>query len=186
MDGADGFPGRLHTEHRAIEALLRRLDGERDRGAPAPDEDLHLLDALRRVLEPHLAAEDAHLYPLVRRCLPSGAALADAAATSHATIRRLLERATDGLLPAAGRRRAAASLSTVLRTHLRGEEERLFPALRARAAPRDLRRCGRGLSDGRRAGPDAPVWGLPPGTGAIAAVRDHLTGHDTSERGHSP
>ncbi|MFD0345224.1 hypothetical protein ACFQ0M_02330 [Kitasatospora aburaviensis] len=74
----------------------------------------------------------------------------------------------------------------MLRAHLRGEEERLFPALRARVAPEELRRCARRLREARPTGPDAPVWGLPPGTGAIAAVRDGLTGHDTARSRHSP
>ncbi|GAA2823015.1 hemerythrin domain-containing protein [Kitasatospora sp. CM 4170] len=186
MHGAEGFPSELCAEHRAVEALLRRLDGERARGRPAAEEDLRLLHALRLLLAPHLTAEEVYLYPLVRRRLPAGGALADAAAHTHATIRGLLDRAVDERLSAPERGRATAALTVVLRAHLRGEEERLFPALRARVAPEELRRCARRLREARPTGPDAPVWGLPPGTGAIAAVRDGLTGHDTARSRHSP
>ncbi|MGW2374278.1 hypothetical protein [Kitasatospora sp. NPDC001683] len=65
----------------------------------------------------------------------------------------------------------------------RGDEEQLFPALRARARPDALRRCERRLREAR-AGPRGSrcptVWGLPPGAGAITALRNHLAGHDTT------
>ncbi|WP_195911350.1 hemerythrin domain-containing protein [Streptomyces kaniharaensis] len=186
MNGAEGFPSALRAEHRTMEALMRRLDCARAHGGPSPDEELRLLTSLRLLLDAHLAAEEDHLYPLVRRCLPSGGALADAAARTHATIRRLLDRATDTRLASLDRGRSAAALLVVLRAHLRGEEERLFPALRARVAPEELRRCSRRLRQARPPRPGEPVWELPPGTGAIAAVRDHLTGHDTSLRRDSP
>ncbi|MFD8708474.1 hemerythrin domain-containing protein [Kitasatospora sp. NPDC059648] len=186
MDAAEGFPSGLFAQHRAIEALLRQLDGVRTRGGTTDDEDLRLLCALRRLLVPHLAAEEEHLYPLARRCLPGGRALADAAGCTHASIRRLLDRANDHRLSVPGRRRATAVLLLVLRTHVRGEEEHLFPALRARARPDELRRCERRLREPRAgpAGPagraDSAVWGLPPGAGAITALRDHLTGHEST------
>ncbi|MFI6151538.1 hemerythrin domain-containing protein [Kitasatospora sp. NPDC051170] len=176
MVGAENFPTRLYAEHRAIEAVLGRLDA----GGP-PLEDLRLLGCLQRLLIPHLAAEEEHLYPLVRRHLSAGGPLADVGAHTHATIRRLLEQALEAQTSPTGRR-ATAALLIVLRAHLHGEEQRLFPALRARAAPEELRRCERRLHAGRPEPPASPVWGLPPGTGAIAAVRDHLTGHDTSSQ----
>ncbi|MFJ9770866.1 hemerythrin domain-containing protein [Kitasatospora sp. NPDC101157] len=197
MNAAEGFPSGLFAQHRAIEALLRQLDRVRTRGGLTDDEDLRLLAALRRLLLPHLAAEEEHLYPLARRCLPGGRALADAAGRTHASIRRLLDRADDHRLSVSGRRRATTVLLLVLRTHLRGEEEQLFPALRARARPDELRRCERRLREPRAGPPGSPgsvgaagsagsaVWGLPPGAGAITALRDHLTGHDSTGQ-HSP
>ncbi|MEU4300685.1 hemerythrin domain-containing protein [Kitasatospora aureofaciens] len=194
MKAAEGFPSGLCAQHRAIEALLRQLDGVRTRGGTSDEEDLRLLAALRRLLLPHLAAEEEHLYPLARRYLPVGRALADAAGCTHASIRRLLDRADDCRLSVTGRRRATAVLLLVLRTHLRGEEEQLFPALRARARPDELRRCERRLREPRAgppgatgpAGPAGPaVRGLPPGAGAITALRERLTGHDNSGQ-HSP
>ncbi|MFJ6383688.1 hemerythrin domain-containing protein [Kitasatospora sp. NPDC092039] len=186
MNGVEGFPSRLSAEHRAIETLLRQLNRAATR-AGAPDEEaLRLLGSLRRLLSPHLVTEEAHLYPLARRCLATGDALADAAARSHAAIRRLLDRAEDDRLTAGGRRHATAVLVVLLRAHLRGEEERLFPALRARAAPPDLRTCERRMCESRARRPGAPLWGLPPGTGAIAALRDHVSGHDTFGDQRSP
>ncbi|MEU6234443.1 hemerythrin domain-containing protein, partial [Kitasatospora sp. NPDC047058] len=136
-------------------------------------------------------AEEAHLYPLARRCLPAGDALALAAGRTHAAIRRLLDRADDDRLSATERRRATAAVVIVLRAHLRGEEEQLFPALRARGAPEELRRCDRRMGEARsrQSGsqtPGAEVWGLPPGAGAIAALRGHVTGHNASGHRHSP
>lgn len=187
MNGPVAFPSELCAEHRAVEAVLRRLDGARSDGGPAPDDELRLLHALRELLERHLAVEEEHVYPLVRRYLPAGGALADAAVHTHATIRRLVERALDGRLPAAERHPATETLLVVLRAHLSGEEAQLFPALRLRAPSEELRRCSRRLREAPATHPPQPVWGLPPGAGAIASVRDHLTGHDSSQqRRHSP
>ncbi|MFJ7906652.1 hemerythrin domain-containing protein [Kitasatospora sp. NPDC096204] len=186
MNGAEGFPARLSAEHRAIEALLRRLTRITDRAGAHDGEALQLLGSLRRLLSPHLLAEEAHLYPLARRRLPAGDALADAAGRSHTAIRRLLDRAQDERLSAGGRRHATAVLVVLLRTHLRGEDERLFPALRARAAAEELRSCERRMREGRARRPGARLWGLPPGTGAIASLRDDVSGHDTSGHRHSP
>ncbi|MEV7184111.1 hemerythrin domain-containing protein [Kitasatospora sp. NPDC093102] len=185
MNAAEDFPSRLSAEHRAIEALLHRLNRTATRTGIPDEEALRLLGSLRRLLAPHLLTEEAHLYPLARRCLAAGDALADAAGSSHAAIRRLLDRAEDGRLSAGGRRHATAVLVVLLRAHLRGEEERLFPALRARAAPRDLRICERRMYEGRGRRPGAPLRGLPPRPGAIAARRDHVGGHDTSGHRHS-
>lgn len=186
MNGTEGFPGRLSAEHRAIEVLLRRLTGTATRADGPEEEAVRLLDSLRELLHPHLLAEEAHLYPLARRCLITGDALAGAAARSHTAIRRLLDLAADDRLSADGRRRATAVLVVLLRSHLRGEDERLFPALRAHAEPEELRTCERRMREGwnRRSG--APLWGPPPGAGAIAALRDDVGGHDTSGRRHSP
>ncbi|MFH9347704.1 hemerythrin domain-containing protein [Kitasatospora sp. NPDC017646] len=161
MNAAEGFPSGLFAQHRAIEALLRQLDGVRARDGATDDEDLRLLSALRRLLLPHLATEEEHLYPLARRCLPGGRALADAAGRTHASIRRLLDRTDDRRLSVAGRRRATAVLLLVLRTHLRGEEEQLLPALRSRARPDELRRCERRLGE-PRAGPPVPAGSTGP------------------------
>ncbi|RKT19485.1 hemerythrin HHE cation binding domain-containing protein [Streptomyces sp. 1114.5] len=185
MNGAEGFPSRLCAEHRAIEALLRQLDRITTRRG-TDDEALRLLDALRRLLEPHLAAEEDHLYPLARRALPNGEALADAAVHTHTAIRRLLDRADDGRLTPTERRHAMSVLVVVVRSHLRGEEEQLFPALRVGGAPEDLRRCERRMREARAPRAGGPVWGLPPGAGAIAALRDGVSGHRTSGDRHSP
>ncbi|MFJ8622229.1 hemerythrin domain-containing protein [Kitasatospora sp. NPDC093550] len=185
MNGAEGFPSRLCAEHRAIEALLRQLDRITTRRG-TDDEALRLLDSLRLLLDPHLTAEEEHLYPLARRSLPNGEALADAAVRTHAAIRRLLDRADDGRLTPTERRHAVSVLVVVVRSHLRGEEEQLFPALRAGRPPEELRRCERRMREARAPRPDGPVWGLPPGAGAIAALRDDVSGHDTSRGRHSP
>ncbi|WP_316528408.1 hemerythrin domain-containing protein [Kitasatospora brasiliensis] len=185
MNGVEGFPNRLSAEHRAIEALLRQLT-RTTTGVGDDSEALRLLGSLRRLLGPHLVVEETHLYPLARRRLTAGDALADAAGRSHATIRRLLDRAQDDRLYAGGRRHTVTVLAVLLRAHLRGEDERLFPALRARAAAEELRTCERRMREGWARQPGAPLWGLPPGTGAIAALRDHVSGHDTSGQQHSP
>ncbi|MGA5820945.1 DUF6098 family protein [Kitasatospora sp. NPDC094028] len=186
MNGPEAFPSELCAEHRAVEALLRRLDAVRTDSGPAPDDDIRLLRSLRDLLDRHRSVEEEHVHPLVRRYLPAGGALADAAVHTHTTIRLLIDRALDRRVPADERHHATDTLLLVLRAHLRGAEDRLFPALRLRAPAEELRRCSRRVRETPPANPPRPVWGLPPGTGAIAAVRDHLTGHDSSQQGQSP
>ncbi|WP_369185478.1 hemerythrin domain-containing protein [Streptomyces sp. Y1] len=186
MNGPEAFPSELCAEHRAMETVLRRLAGIRADSGPGPDDDLRLLHALRELLDRHHTVEEEYLHPLVRRYLPAGGALADAAVHTHTTIRLLTDRALDRRLPPGERHHAIDTLLLVLRAHLRGEEDRLFPALRLRAPAEELRRCSRRVREAPPRNPPRPVWGLPPGTGAIAAVRDHLTGHDSGENGRSP
>ncbi|MGW4895970.1 hemerythrin domain-containing protein [Kitasatospora sp. NPDC004240] len=186
MTTTGGLLGELCAEHRALEALMRRLDAVRvDRRLPA-SEHLRLLAQLREVLEAHLAAEDARLYPLVRRRVPGGQALADVAGHAHTAIAELARRAADPRADAVERDRATAALLVVLRAHLANEDERLFPALRMCVPAREL--AGTTAGPAAVGGPPrtAPVWGLPPGTGAIGAVRDRITGHDTTGRPDGP
>ncbi|MER7705735.1 hemerythrin domain-containing protein [Kitasatospora sp. NPDC097605] len=186
MNGPEGLLCELSTAHRATEALLRRLDAVHARGEHAVTDGRRLLAELSRLLDEHLTAEETYFYPLVRHHLPAGQALADAAAHTHTTVRRLLARAMDERLPAADRTHCTGSLLVVLRAHLDGENERLFPLVRAAVPAAELRRCADRLAEARRSGPGSPVWGLPPGTGAIASVRDRFTGHDSADRPHSP
>ncbi|MFJ4095723.1 hemerythrin domain-containing protein [Kitasatospora sp. NPDC089913] len=186
MNGPDGLLGELCVEHRALEALLRRLDLVHARGEHAVADGGRLLTELAALLDEHTAVEEAYFYPLVVRHLPAGGALADAARHAHAAVRRLLARAADERLPASDRTRCTGSLLVLLRTHLRGENERLFPLVRAAVPAAELRRQGERLAEARPCGSGAPVWGLPPGTGAIAAVRDRLTGHNGADHQNTP
>ncbi|MFF8772605.1 hemerythrin domain-containing protein [Kitasatospora sp. NPDC015120] len=186
MNGPDGLLADLSTAHRAVEALLRRLDTVHARGEHAVADGHRLLAELDRLLDEHLTAEETYFYPLVGQYLPAGRALADAAAHTHTTVRRLLARAMDERLPAADRTHCTGALLVLLRAHLSGENERLFPLVRAAVPAAELRRCADRLAEARRTGPCSSVWGLPPGTGAIASLRERFTGHDSAHRPHSP
>ncbi|MFJ8436713.1 hemerythrin domain-containing protein [Kitasatospora sp. NPDC094019] len=186
MNGHDGLLGELCVEHRALEALLRRLDRVHARNGHAVVEDRRLLAELSALLDEHLTAEERYFYPLVARHLPAGRALADAARHTHATVRRLLSRAMDERLAADDRVRCTGSLLVLLRTHLNGEDERLFPLVRVAVPAAELRHRGGRLAASRPPCATAPVWGLPPGLGGIAAVRDRLTGHGVAGRQDSP
>ncbi|MCX4683211.1 hemerythrin domain-containing protein [Kitasatospora purpeofusca] len=186
MNGLDGLLGELCVEHRAMEALLRRLDLVHARGEHAVAEGHRLLAEFSTLLDEHLAVEERYFYPLVVRHVPAGTALADAAVHTHTTVRRLLSRAMDERLSAADRTRCTGALLVLLRTHLRGEDEQLFPLVRAAVPAAELRHRGERLAAARPTGTGAPVWGLPPGTGAVAAVRDRLTGHGDAGRQDSP
>lgn len=172
MNGPEEFPSELCAEHRAVETVLRRLDGTRTDDGPVPDDDTRLLEALRELLDRHLAIEEEHVHPLVRRYLPAGGAVADAAVHTHTTIRQLIDRALDGRLPVAERHHATDTLLVVLRAHLSGEENRLFPALLLRAPAEELRRCSRRVREAPPTTPPQPVWEPAEGAGTVAAVRD--------------
>ncbi|MFE6746300.1 hemerythrin domain-containing protein [Kitasatospora purpeofusca] len=186
MNGLDGLLGELCVEHRAVEALLRQLDLVHARGEDAVADGQRLLTELSTLLDEHLTVEEQYFYPLVVHNVPAGAALADSAVHTHATVRRLLSRAMDEGLSAGDRSRCTGALLVLLRTHLRGEDEQLFPLVRAAVPAAELRRRGESLAASRPAATGAPVWGLPPGTGAVAAVRDRLTGHGGPGRQDSP
>ncbi|MFF7457040.1 hemerythrin domain-containing protein [Kitasatospora sp. NPDC008115] len=128
MNGPEGLLCELSSAHRAVEALLRRLDAVHARGEHAVADGRRLLAEPDRVLDEHLTVEEAHFHPLVRRYLPAGRALAGATAHTHTTVRRLLARATDERLPAADRTRCTGALLVLLRAHPGRREPAPAPA----------------------------------------------------------
>ncbi|GAB2682278.1 hemerythrin domain-containing protein [Nocardia goodfellowii] len=161
-------------DHQRLELLLDRVESSSgsERGAA--------LTALCRLVFPHAFAEEAVLWPLVRRTLPDGAELTLRVEQEHQEINELfteLEVTDPGSLE---HMRLFERIAELLRQDARDEEDVLLPKLQEALDPRALRRAGVLWLAVRYTAPTRPhptVARRPPGN-ALAALP--LTGLDRS------
>jgi hypothetical protein len=123
-------------DHARLDGLLQRLGD-----APANRRDAVLLDIYRLVF-PHAFAEEAVLWPAIRRLLPDGQALTLRVELEHQQINALvteLERLEPG---SPGHERRLVRVVELLREDVRDEEDALLPRLQAKLTPAQLRLLG--------------------------------------------
>lgn len=158
----------LEKDHRKIERLFERLS----RRKASPAERRRLLRLVIQELSVHAAAEEQWLYPLVRRAVSGGDALADHALGEHQEAKELLAR-LDGAAPdATGARRALDRLIRAVRSHVEEEETKLFPVLRVSVGRKDLDDLGTALAGAKRIAPTHPHPAAPtrPPANVVAGV----------------
>lgn len=122
----------LMTDHREVEELFGRIDGL----APGDKDRKLYADQVTMELVRHSVAEEAYLYPAVRKHVPGGDALADQEIGDHARAERLMKdlEGCDAGDPEFDR--LMTMLMTEIRSHLADEEQNLFPRLRASCPPK--------------------------------------------------
>ncbi|WP_280432951.1 hemerythrin domain-containing protein [Nocardia brasiliensis] len=161
-------------DHQRLDLLLERV------AHTSGDERQDGLTALCRLAFPHAFAEEAVLWPLVRRTLPDGAELTLRVEQEHQEINELfaaLEMAAPGSLE---HLRLFERIASLLRQDARDEEDVLLPKLQEALSPRALRRAGLIWLAVRYTAPTRAhptVARRPPGN-ALAALP--LTGLDRS------
>ncbi len=135
---------QLEREHRVLDTVLPYLESL-DETYEGADQVLEFLSVF--VDKCHHRKEEAHLFPLLdTRGIPRGTGLVHELLMEHGLTRRYLHEIT-GLLHAArddddreAKRLLDArlrALSALLRTHLRKEDEQLWPAARRALHPED-------------------------------------------------
>jgi hypothetical protein len=132
---------------------------------PAPEQGPVLL-AIYRLVFPHAFAEEAVLWPVMRRVLPDGHELTLQVEREHQAINELVLRLQD--LPAQAADREALLLRTteLLVEDVRDEEDLLLPRLQAALTPLQLTLLGLAWELTRRIAPTRPhpfVSRRPPG-----------------------
>jgi hypothetical protein len=156
---------RQKNDHIELDALLDRLTT-----GSGEDEDA-VLHRIARLVFPHAFAEEAVLWPELRRLLPDGEALTLRVEQEHQQVNQLWTRLEDHPLP--GERAAIiARLVAVLREDVRDEEDKLLPRLQEVVDVSRLRRLGVAWELVRRTAPTRPhpvVSRRPPGN-ALAAL----------------
>ncbi|MFE1440475.1 hemerythrin domain-containing protein [Streptomyces sp. NPDC058739] len=176
----------LVTDHREVEQLFARIEA-----LPPGAEDRKLYaDQVTMELVRHSVAEEAYLYPAVRKHLPNGDALADREIEDHSKAERIMKDlescgADDPRFDA-----LITSLMTEVRAHLAEEESTLFPGLRASCPPEALDDLGDKVRMAKKAAPTRPHPSTPstppankllaPGIGMVDRMRDALTGRGKS------
>jgi hypothetical protein len=139
-----------------LEALSRSTGAEQQR----------VLLSIYRLVFPHAFAEEAVLWPVIRRVLPDGEELTLRVEREHQAINelvRLMERMPAG---SAGRQTALERMAELLAEDVRDEEDLLLPRLQAALSPWHLRLLGISWEVVRRIAPTRPhpiVSRRPPG-----------------------
>ncbi|MDA4889931.1 hemerythrin domain-containing protein [Streptomyces sp. MS2A] len=172
----------LTTDHREVEELFGKIealppgDGQRKKYA-----DQAVIELVR-----HSVAEEAYLYPAVREFLSDGDTIADKEIEDHAEAERTMK-ALEGVDASdAEFDRLIGELMAEIRSHVRDEEDNLFPRLRSAATEDQLVKLGEKVRQAKKTAPTRPHPSAPdkppankllaPGTGMVDRVRDALSG----------
>jgi hemerythrin superfamily protein len=151
---------RQRRDHVDLDHLLDRC------AATDGDEQLAVLNRIYRLVFPHAFAEEAVLWPALRRSVPDGEALTLRVEQEHQEINELvtrLERARPG---DPGREALLDEVVDLLRQDVRDEEDLLLPRLQEHLDDAGLQRLGRSWELVRRIAPTRPhpvVSRRPPG-----------------------
>lgn len=127
---------RQKQDHVRLDRLLDRL---RD---ASPRDRNRVLRSIYRLVFPHAFAEEAILWPVIRRLLPEGHALTLQVEQEHQAINVLVTR-LEGLEPGSEEHgQVLARVIELLRQDVRDEEDELLPRLQASLSVTRLRLLG--------------------------------------------
>src|SRR5690349_2253834 len=115
----------LTLDHREVAAVFEEIQ-TLPSGAARRRE---LADAFTVALVRHTVAEELYLYPAVREHVPGGRELVAAELEDHAAVERLLKDLERADVEGQAFDATVATLIAEVRTHVKEEEEVLFPAL---------------------------------------------------------
>ncbi|MDQ0955515.1 hemerythrin superfamily protein [Streptomyces phaeochromogenes] len=172
----------LTTDHHEVEELFGRID------ALPPGAKQRQVYAEQAVIElvRHSVAEEMYLYPAVRQVLPDGDTIADKEIEDHAEAERTMKDLEDVDADEPEFDRLIAKLMTEIRSHIRDEEDNLFPKLRSVASEDELMKLGDEIRQAKKTAPTRPHPSAPdtppankllaPGAGMVDRLRDALTG----------
>jgi hypothetical protein len=136
LGGRISVLNRQKQDHVELDSLLHRLGA-----ASARDQD-QVLRAIYRLVFPHAFAEEAVLWPVIRRVLPDGHALTLRVEQEHQLINELvteLEVLESGSI---AHDQVLGRVVALLREDVRDEEDELLPRLQSRLTPAQLRLLG--------------------------------------------
>ncbi|MDQ3355433.1 MAG: hemerythrin domain-containing protein [Actinomycetota bacterium] len=180
LGGAGSVLVRQRRDHERLDELLRRVR------ATADTEQDEVLMRICRLVFPHAFAEEAVLWPALRRALPDGEEVTVHVEREHQEINEVVAALDRSRHHDRGRPELIERAIVMLRQDVRDEEDELLPRLQAALGPRELQRLGRAWGIVRRTAPTRPhpvVARRPPGNilaalplSAIDRTRDVLDG----------
>jgi hypothetical protein len=130
------------------------------------------LRRIYRLVFPHAFAEEAVLWPVLRRVLPEGPALTLKIEQEHQEVNDLVVELENSPLNSPDRERLLDRLVQVLREDVRDEEDALLPRLQERVSRRQLGYLGACWEIVRRVAPTRahPVVARRPPGNAVSAI----------------
>lgn len=157
---------RQRKDHVELDRLLRQLDGA-DASAQGP-----VLLRIHRLVFPHAFAEEAVLWPVMRRVLPDGHELTLEVEREHQEVNELVTALEAMEVEDPARAPLLARFVEVLREDVRDEEDVLLPRLQRALDRRRLRGLGLVWEVVRRTAPTRahPVVARRPPGNVVAAV----------------
>ena len=172
----------LVTDHREVEEIFGKIEalppGHKNRRMYADQATMELVR--------HSVAEEAYLYPAVRKHVEGGDALADKELEDHATAERIMKDLEGREADDPEFDRLLVALMSEIREHLADEEDNLFPRLRAACPAGALDDLGDKVRQAKKVAPTRPHPAAPdkppankmlaPGVGLVDRLRDTLTG----------
>ncbi|AWW36097.1 MULTISPECIES: hemerythrin domain-containing protein [Streptomyces] len=172
----------LVTDHREVEELFGKIEalppGDRKR-------KLHT-DQVTMELVRHSVAEEAYLYPAIRRYLTGGDTMADREIDDHSRAERLMKDLEGREPDDAEFDRLIGMLMSEVRMHIADEEQNLFPMLSVACPAEALDDLGDKVRQAKKTAPTRPHPFAPdrppankllsPGVGLVDRLRDALTG----------
>ncbi|MFJ8849894.1 hemerythrin domain-containing protein [Streptomyces sp. NPDC102437] len=176
----------LTADHRELEELFSQIELQ-----PIDHPQRRVLaDRLTAELVRHTITEELHLYPVVRRHVSHGPALADKELADHARVEQMLKSLEDRSVCDPRFNDTIAKLKFEVASHVREEEHELFPRLSAALPPEQLDELGRLVRRAREAAPFRIRASLPstspanrllvPGAGLVDRVRNLFHSHRTT------
>jgi hemerythrin superfamily protein len=160
MGGPTSVLTRQRRDHARLAELLHAVR------TTTGDEQEEALTQMCRLVFPHAFAEEAVLWPAMRRALPDGEALTLEVEREHQEINELVSAVERSRPGDPGRDELIERALVLLDEDVRDEEDELFPRLQAVLGPRELRRLGVAWELVRRTAPTRPhpvVARRPPG-----------------------
>lgn len=171
----------LEHDHREVEDLFDRIERTTD-----ASQLRELTDQVITELVRHSVAEEQYLYPVARERIPDGDALVDQEIADHNEAEEALKALEDFDTSDPQFMTTFRQMSTDVRSHVKEEEEDLFPKLRQHATADELRELGEKVQRAKKLAPTRPHPSAPdtpplnkvlgPGVGLVDRVRDKLTG----------
>jgi hemerythrin superfamily protein len=143
----------LENDHRTVDQLFRQYEELADAGPTVRREPV---GRFIEELSVHAAIEEEVLYPMVRRELPDGEAMANEALKEHQEAKEILRR-LDRMDPGGFEFDAAVTqLIKDVRHHVEEEENEMFPKLRSALSDERLTQLGATMQEAKRTAPTQP------------------------------
>jgi hypothetical protein len=159
LGGSGSVLARQRRDHQELDRLMAR------HRATTGDEQAEALNGITRLAFSHAFAEEAVLWPAIRRSVPDGDALTLRIEQEHQEINELTA-ALERTPPGERRDELTERLLDLLDTDVRDEEDVVLPRLQQAVSADELRALGRRWAAVRRIAPTRPhpvVSRRPPG-----------------------
>ena len=191
-----GLGGRISVLHRQRRDHLRLAGYLGELADTDEAEQGPILLAIYRLVFPHAFAEEAVLWPVIRRVLPDGHELTLQVEREHQAINELVTRLEE-LTPGSAERRAVLNrVAELLGQDVRDEEDELLPRLQAKLSPLQLKLLGLAWEAVRRIAPTRahPIVSRRPPGNVLSALplslldrsRDRVDARQFRQHGLSP